>query len=270
MDFLLNWKILKETPDSSGVSFWGWILTALIGLVWGSFANVLIHRLPQGLSILKPGSRCPNCRHPIAFYDTLPLLSFLLLKGRCRRCRIHISLRYPCVELLTCLAALFLYFLWKPQWPWILLASFASMILVAIGWIDFKSFLIPDSLSLTFLLTGLLGAYWNPQLQSTPLPWWGMTLLSTLVGFAFAWAMAWMGEKVFRREALGGGDIKLLAGIGAWTGIPGIFHVLLTASALGVVYGTSLILLKRLNRKEPIPFGPFLALGTYIRLCLSP
>jgi len=246
-----------------------WLAVTLFGLALGSFANAAIHRIPMGLSLIRPGSRCPQCEHPIAFYDNIPVLSYLWLRGSCRHCRAPISIRYPCVEILMALWTLSLALIWYPQWTWIVFASTASVNLLIIGWVDFKTYLIPDSLSLAFFLTALAGAYWNPILRFGIVPWWGALMAGSLTGFAFSWVLAWIGQKWLQQEALGGGDIKLLAGIGAWVGLSGVFHALLIASAAGSLYGLSLIFLKRLKRREPIPFGPFLALGTLFRLCLN-
>lgn len=233
---------------------------AVFGLCMGSFVNVLIYRLPREMSVVRPRSRCPHCSKPIAFYDNLPLLSWILLKGRCRGCRAPISARYPAVELLLGLLALGLRLRWPEHMLWTLPALLGCSALVAVAFIDWDTFLIPDELSLGLLAAGLLAAPLNPLLGGQV--WWSRILHSLgggAVGFALCWGLAVFGEKVFKKEAMGGGDVKLLAAIGAWAGALGAFNALIVASFLGSAWGLSLILRRRIARQDPIPFGPFLS-----------
>lgn len=233
-----------------------------LGACLGSFLNVVIYRLPRGRSVVFPGSRCPRCRRPIAFYDNLPILSWLMLRGRCRSCRRPISARYLGVEMAAACLCAALWMRWEPDIYWVLAAVTAMGALLAITMIDWDTFLIPDELSLGLLGAGWLAAPINPFFAGSG---WLSALLSSfagsLIGFTLCWVTAEAGERIFKKEAMGGGDIKLLAAVGAWAGGVGAFDCLLIGSFLGSIYGVSMIWRGRLKRSEPIPFGPFLSAG---------
>ncbi|MBI4249952.1 MAG: prepilin peptidase [Elusimicrobia bacterium] len=242
------------------------VLIFFLGLCAGSFLNVVIHRLPLEISVVRPGSRCPRCQAPIAFYDNIPILSYILLGARCRRCREPISLRYPLVELLT--GGLFagLAYRWDGLWLWIAAVLLAASALIALSFIDLDTFTIPDALSLGLAGLGLLSSAINPYFSG---PWSArllQCLAGALTGFLLTWATAVLGEKIFKKEALGGGDIKLLTGIGALTGWTGAITTLTTACLFGSIYGVVLMSRRRLKRYDPVPFGPFLSLGALINL----
>jgi leader peptidase (prepilin peptidase) / N-methyltransferase len=232
-----------------------------LGLVVGSFINVVIHRLPRGRSVVSPRSRCPGCKKMIAWYDNIPVLSFALLRARCRACRTGISWRYPAVELLVAALAWSIQWRWPDRPFWALAAALAAAALVAVAFIDWDTFLIPDRLSLGLLATGLAAAPLNPLFPGTAGSKLLASFLGALAGFLICWGVAAFGEKVFKKEAMGGGDIKLLAAVGAWSGALGAFDCLILASFAGSAYGAGLMLRGRIGRAEPIPFGPFLAAG---------
>jgi leader peptidase (prepilin peptidase)/N-methyltransferase len=239
-----------------------------LGACLGSFVNVLIHRLPNDESIVWPPSRCPRCRKGIAFYDNVPLLSWLLLAGRCRRCHGAISPRYPLVELAVACLALGLWRRWGAESPaWAALAAVAAGALVAVALIDWDTFLIPDELSLGLLVLGLCAAPLNPCFGDVP-AWKSFfyALRGGAAGFALCYATAWFGERLFGREAMGGGDIKLLAAVGAWSGALGAFNCLMLGSLVGSIYGVALLARGGAKRSDPIPFGPFLSAGAVFGL----
>ena len=247
---------------------WELFLAFLLGSILGSFLNVVAFRLPREESLVLPGSRCPRCGGPIAFYDNIPILSWLLLQGRCRRCRGRISWRYPAVEFVTAFVSAALWLRWRQSPGWAAAAVLASGGLIAITLIDWDTFLIPDSLSLGLLAAGLLVSPINPIFAS-PGGWLhacGTSFRGGLVGFALCWAVAELGERIFKKEAMGGGDIKLLAAVGAWTGGLGAFDCLMVGSLLGSAYGLSQIIRGTLRRSDPIPFGPFLGAGAMLNL----
>ncbi|MBI4055052.1 MAG: prepilin peptidase [Elusimicrobia bacterium] len=247
------------------------LLSFLWGLCLGSFANVLIHRVPQGQSWIRPRSHCPVCHIPIAFYDNIPILSFLRLQGLCRHCRAPIGWRYPTVELLCALATLWLWTQWTPRWGWILLSTTAMPLLLSLTAIDLKTFLLPDSLTWTLGALGLLAIPFSPILSGPLLPIQALQALwGGLAGWALMRFLAWIGERLFQKEALGAGDVKLMAAIGLWVGWKGVLVTLMLASCLGAFYGLILILGKKIHKRDPIPFGPFLALGFYFNLLFSP
>lgn len=231
----------------------------LFGLSLGSFANVLIYRLPRSRSIFRPASHCPRCRKPVAYRDNIPVLSFILLGGKCRYCRGRISFRYPSVEILAGALAGGLAWRYAGNNVWIGLAAGAAAILVAIAFIDWDTFIIPNELSLGLLAGGLLAAPFNPLFSGSGPMRLGVSLASAAAGLLMCWAVAAFGEKVFRKEAMGGGDIKLLAAVGAWTGVLGAFDCMIVASFFGAIYGLALLARRKATRQDPIPFGPFLS-----------
>jgi leader peptidase (prepilin peptidase)/N-methyltransferase len=236
------------------------LAAALYGSIFGSFLNVVVFRLPREKSVVAPRSRCPRCRAAIAWYDNIPVLSWLILRGRCRSCGKPISARYPLVEAATALLAAGLVRRWPESLPWAAAAAGASGVLLAVALIDYDTFLIPDELSLALVAGGLLCAPLNPYFAGEGwriAVWW--SLRGGLAGLALGWALAAGGEAVFKREALGGGDVKLLAGVGAWTGAVGAIDALVFGSLLGSIYAVRLLLAGRARRSDPIPFGPFLA-----------
>jgi leader peptidase (prepilin peptidase) / N-methyltransferase len=237
----------------------------VFGAIYGSFLNVVVHRLPREESLVRPGSRCPRCRKPIAWHDNVPVLSWLLLRGRCRACRKPISPRYPAVEAAMGALAAALQRRWPQDPAWAGAAALAGGALLAVALIDWETFLIPDELSGGLAVAGLLFAPLNPYLGAGA--WWVRplhALIGGLVGFAMTFAIAQIGEWIFKKEALGGGDVKLLAGVGLWTGAVGAFDCMMIGSVLGAVYGLSLIASGRAKRSDPIPFGPFLAFGALV------
>jgi leader peptidase (prepilin peptidase) / N-methyltransferase len=237
------------------VAFW-------FGSLYGSFLNVVIHRLPREESLVRPRSRCPRCKAMIAWYDNIPIASWLILGGRCRRCRKRISARYPLVETATGLLAAAVFRRWSVAPAWAAAGVLACGALLAVALIDWDTFLIPDELSLGLVVSGLLAAPLNPYFAGGS--WWQPVLWSLFgasCGFAMAWGMASLGEFMLGKEALGGGDVKLLAGVGAWAGATGAFDCLMIGSLLGSLYGARLLLAGKAKRSDSIPFGPFLAAG---------
>ena len=240
----------------------------IFGAIVGSFLNVCILRIPNGESIVHPPSHCPSCKAPIAFYDNIPLLSYLILRGRCRACRESISARYFAVELLTAslTAALFYKFGLGP-------AFFASFIfvgaLIVISFIDLDVMIIPDVISLPGIVLGLLfsiaGRYaLEDPFEIIPSPL--NSLIGLLVGGGFLLAVGWIYEVFTKVEGMGGGDIKLFAMIGAFLGWKSLLGTLLFASLGGSVIGITVMLVKGVGRRHPIPFGPFLCLGALLYL----
>jgi leader peptidase (prepilin peptidase)/N-methyltransferase len=236
-----------------------YLLAFLLGTVIGSFLNVCIWRLPQGESVVYPPSRCPACGTHIRARDNIPVLGYLLLHGRCHSCGGRISLRYPAVELLTGLAAMLLLFHFGPSPP---LAAYGVFVgaLIVITFIDIDHQIIPDVISLPGIAIGLtcsvLG-YGVPLLDSVV----GVLLGGGLLYLVAVGYHAWTG-----REGMGGGDIKLLAMIGAFLGWRGVLVTLLLGSFTGAILGIVLIAARGADSRLPIPFGPFLALGAVCAL----
>jgi leader peptidase (prepilin peptidase)/N-methyltransferase len=243
-----------------------WIIAAavfVLGLCIGSFLNVCIYRLPAGQSIVSPGSRCPACGTAIRPWDNLPLVSFLLLRGRCRHCGRGISPRYPLVELLSGLLALACLARFGPTAPAAVAFAFGAAMLV-VTFIDLDHRIIPDRITLPGIaLFGVLSLL-MPQGS------WVRALMGILVGGGSLWSVAWIYSRLTGKEGMGGGDIKLLAMIGALVGWPGVLFTIFAASALGTAAGLAVMRRARENLKMAIPFGPFLAAGSLIYLFYGP
>ena len=241
------------------------VLAFLFGSIYGSFLNVVIHRLPREESVVSPRSRCPHCGKPIAARDNFPVLSWILLRGRGRCCRKPISIRYPLVEAASGFLSAGLWLRWGGTPIFAGASALACGALLAVALIDWDTFLIPDELSLGLALAGLVFCAFNPYFDAGPggawwlAPWWSAR--GAAFGFGLGWAVAAGGEALFKKEAFGGGDVKLLAGVGAWTGVTGVFDCLMIGSFLGSIYGLRLILTGKAGRSDAIPFGPFLAVG---------
>ncbi len=227
------------------------IIAGIFGLMVGSFLNVCITRWPAELSVIRPRSRCPRCEKQIAWYDNMPVLSWLLLRGKCRGCALPISPMYPAVELLT--GAIWAGMAWAyPLELEGLRGAFFFTILLGITFTDAREQIIPDEFSLGGVAVGILFSLAGGL--STLLP----ALVGAATGFAVLWIVGAVGGLILKKEAMGGGDVKMMAMVGAFVGWQG---VLLTIF-LGALVGTIIYLPRSLmgSRKE-IPFGVFLALG---------
>lgn len=240
----------------------GWPLHALatlIGLCIGSFLNVVIARLPHGMSLTHPPSSCPNCRYLIRWYDNIPLFSyFFLLRAKCRQCKKPISFRYPMVELLVGL----LFLTASLKWGWtemtILRIWPYLSLMVAITFIDLDLRIIPDKLSLGGLVLGLATCWLGPA------PWWDY-VVGAAVGFGVFFAFSWLYYQMTRKIGLGGGDIKLLAMIGSFQGLEAVVWTVLMSSVLGSIVGVTWALARGQKNvmTSAIPYGPFLVLGAF-------
>jgi leader peptidase (prepilin peptidase) / N-methyltransferase len=240
----------------------------LAGLILGSFFNVLIWRLPRDESIVWPASHCPQCNRPIRPRENIPVLSFLLLRGKCAGCKGRISPVYPLVEILTAGATLFLWCtLVFPHsfasLDWfhavhLFIQGFVLSLLIPITIIDLQHYIIPDELTISFLIVALAASFMPGD--TTPFK----SVLGVLAGGGSLYAIGWIGKIAFRKgEAMGGGDIKLLAMFGALWGPKIALLSILFGSLYGTLGAVVLLSLRRLNNDHRIPFGPFLALGVW-------
>ena len=233
------------------------VLFFVLGAIIGSFLNVCIYRIPRDASIVRPGSRCPACAAPILFYDNIPLISYMVLRGRCRKCGRTIPIRYPLVELIT--AALFVVFYKALGLSLELPVSLVFVsLLIVISFIDLDHLIIPDILSLGGLLLGVVFSFFRSSFAYTD------SLGGVLVGAGLLFAIAKLYELIRKREGMGGGDIKLLGMIGAFCGIKGVIFSLVSGSLLGTLAGLPLMLIKGEGMKYALPFGPFLSLGALL------
>ena len=234
----------------------------IFGLFVGSFLNVCIYRLPKGKSIVFPPSHCPACGKNILWYDNIPILSYILLRGRCRSCRTKISPRYLIVEGLTaCLAlALYIVFGLTPKF-----AAYAVMTcgLIIATFVDFEINEIPDEVSIGVLVAGLVLSVVLPPLVGAASSWYDLldSVLGCLAGGASIYLMGFLGELVFKKEAMGGGDVKLMAMIGAFVGWKMVLLAFFIAPVFGAVAG---LVLKIKEGREIIPYGPYLSLAALV------
>ncbi len=229
----------------------------VLGALFGSFANVLILRIPQGISVIRPRSHCPSCKQIIRWYDNIPILSWVLLSGNCRYCKTRISWRYPLIELITALLFMGLYL--KIGWQWLLLEYLIfSFALVVVTFIDFDHMILPDVFTLSGIVIGLAGALLNPERS------FFNALGGMLMGGGFLWAVAAVYYLLKKEEGMGGGDIKLLAWIGAVLGWMSIPFVILVSSLVGSLVGLAVAFKAQTGLKSAIPFGPYLVLAALI------
>ena len=259
----------------------------LLGLLVGSFLNVVIHRLPimmelswqqefrdyfeensnenqpaavpERFNLMVPRSACPHCGHAITALENIPILSWLMLRGRCRGCQAKISARYPMVELLTGLATLVIAWHFPLGWP-LLGALVLTWTLIALTCIDLDKMLLPDQLTLPLLWLGLLLNISGHLVSLQD------AVLGAVFGYLVLWSLYWSFKLLTGKEGMGYGDFKLLAALGAWLGWQALPLILILSSLVGAIVGITLLLLRRHQQGNPIPFGPYLAMAGWIAL----
>ncbi len=239
-----------------------YIIVFIFGSVVGSFLNVCIYRIPRNMSIIFPSSKCTSCNNPIEPWNNIPILSYLFLRGRCKYCNERISLRYPLVEALN--AFLYVVIIWRfgLEWNSAIYCILVSALIV-ITFIDLDFLIIPDRITLTGIPIGLIAGSFllpDPFLRASMLGY-----KSSIAGFAVGGGLFYL-VAVLSRGGMGGGDIKMMAMVGALMGWKSIFLITFLASFAGTIIGLLLMILKGKGRKSKIPFGPFLALGTVITI----
>ena len=238
-------------------------LTIIFGLIIGSFLNVVIHRLPLGENVVFPSSHCPHCRTDIPFYFNIPLLSYLLLRGRCHSCRAHISLQYPLVESFCALS-----FWLTLHFFGLSLTTLASAVficlLITLAAIDLKHMILPDELTLGGAALFFIYSFFNPAVSQLD------AILSGLGAALFFSAFFFFYLKVRKIEGLGFGDVKMVLLMGLFLGLQRLVVAIFLASLSGLLVGIFLIIFKNKNLKSALPFGPFLSLGSYIALFWGP
>ena len=235
------------------------VLIFILGLIVGSFSNVCIYRIPRNESIIYPASHCPKCRSKIKPVDNIPLLSFILLKGRCRNCKSKISIQYPIVELLTGLIYLIIYLIYGLSIQTLIYIILSSALII-IAFIDLNEQIIPDVISLPGIVIGFILSFFVPYILFIN------SALGVVIGGGIILIIGLAGSVIFKKEAMGGGDVKLAAMIGAFLGWRFIIISLFLGFFLGALAGIILILSKIKNREDTMPFGPFIVLGSFITL----
>lgn len=232
----------------------------VFGLIVGSFANVCIHRLPRGQSIVRPRSRCPRCGRAIAAWDNVPLLSYVVLLGRCRSCRASISPRYPAIEALNGAAYWAVVAMLGPTPRAAMTMAFVTSLLV-LAFIDFEHYILPDAITIPGVVAGFLAAF---------VPGWPVSFLSAMIGAAAGYAgfasIAWAYRRTRAVEGLGRGDWKMAAMLGAFLGWEKLLLAVFIAACAGTLVGLPASLARGQGLKRAVPFGSFLALGALLVL----
>jgi leader peptidase (prepilin peptidase)/N-methyltransferase len=234
-----------------------YVFVFLFGSVVGSFLNVCIYRLPRRESIVFPSSRCTKCGNAIRPYDNIPIFSYVILGGRCRTCKTRISPLYPVVELINALLTLFLFIKFGFSLTFLVLLVFCSS-LVVITFVDLEHRIIPDVISLPGIIVGFVSSFFLPWLS------WQKSLIGIIAGGGSLLLVAYVYHFLTKKEGMGGGDIKLLAMMGAFLGWLAIPFIIFASSLVGSVVGITLMLVQKKDSKLAIPFGPFLAFGAVL------
>ncbi len=236
----------------------------IFGTLIGSFLNVCIYRLPDEESIVFPGSHCRKCKKQIAWYDNIPVLSYLVLGGKCRKCKVKLSIQYPMIEVLTGLLFVLFYLSFGPTVKGVVYLSFSLALLVATA-VDLRHRIIPDEISVGGLVVALILSAVFPALHHETTIQWSLfhAFIGVLAGGGFLYASAMIAEICLKKEAMGGGDIKLLAFIGALLGWPGAVWTIFVSSILGSLFG---IYFRLRNKEEYFAFGPYISLAAFLYL----
>jgi leader peptidase (prepilin peptidase)/N-methyltransferase len=231
-------------------------LVTLLGLMLGSFMNVCIYRLPRGLSPVRPRSGCPSCGHMLAWYENLPVISYLVLRGRCRACRAPISLMYPIIEFLT--GAVFLAaYVWYGPGPVLLVRLVFAWAMIALFVIDLQHQILPNVITIPGIIVGVLA-------NVLAGPGWVASLIGAAVGAGSLFAIAEIYYRVRHEEGLGMGDVKMLGMIGAFLGWKLVLVTLVISSFLGSIVGVVVLIAKKESLKYALPYGTFLAIAAII------
>jgi leader peptidase (prepilin peptidase) / N-methyltransferase len=259
---------------------------AVFGLIIGSFLNVCIYRIPLGKSIVFPGSGCPHCRQSIRFYDNIPVLSYLLLRGKCRFCKEPISIQYPIVELLTALAFYACARIWEFGSPTFVNSLFLSVIIILI-FTDYHHQILPDILTIPGIVAGILLStfqkhefYYDqlsmrlasllfPAHAQTALPWIG-SVIGAIIAGGVLFVVSIVYELVRKKQGLGFGDVKMMAMVGAFLGWPLAWLTIFAGSFLGSLVGILGMIFRNMNLQTKLAFGVFLGLGTAFSLFKGP
>lgn len=239
------------------------LLVFVFGICIGSFLNVCIYRLPESKSIVQPRSMCPSCGTLIRFYDNIPIFSYMALRGKCRHCEAHISFRYPVVEFISGLFAVGVFLKYGMGLETLIYYTFIATLLV-ITFIDIDHQIIPDVITLPGIPIFFVASFALPEITLVEY------ILGILIGGGSLFLVAWLYHLLTRKEGMGGGDIKLLAMMGAIVGWKGVLFTIFVASAIGTLAGMLIIIKSGKTMKLAVPFGPFLAIGGIAYILIGP
>ena len=234
----------------------------VLGSIWGSFCNVCIYRLPNNDSVVTKRSFCRSCKNKIKWYDNIPLLSFIFLRGKCRTCNNKISSQYFLVELISAISFLSIYFIYGISITTLLLIIL-SIFFIIIFFIDLKHFIIPNELTFPLMLIGFIKSF-DPNLNQTIFPNYINSLLGGFFGYAVIWLIIFFYKKVRNKEGMGLGDAKLMAVVGFWFGWASIPFTIFISSAVALVLVIPSLIKKTRNMSAQIPFGPYIIIGCII------
>ena len=234
----------------------------VLGSIWGSFCNVCIYRLPDNYSVITKRSFCRSCKNKIKWYDNIPLLSFIFLKGKCRNCSNKISSQYFLVELIAAIIFLFIYYIYGISVTTLLLIIL-SIFFIIIFFIDLKYYIIPNELTFPLMLIGFIKSF-DPNLNQTIFPNYINSLLGGFFGYAIIWLIIFFYKKVRSKDGMGLGDAKLMAVVGFWFGWLSIPFTIFISSAVALVLVVPSLIKKTRNMSAQIPFGPYIIIGCII------
>jgi leader peptidase (prepilin peptidase)/N-methyltransferase len=239
----------------------------IFGSLWGSFANVCIYRLPENKSVITGRSSCPNCKNKIPWYDNIPLLSFILLMGKCRLCKKPIDLQYFIVELISAISFVSIYYFFGLTLAALLLLIL-SIFFIIIFFIDLKHFIIPNELTFPLMIIGFIKSF-DPNLNQTIFPNYINSLIGGLVGYSIIWLIIFIYKKIRNKEGMGLGDAKLLAVVGFWFGWVSIPFVIFISSVVALILVIPSLINQSRKMSSEIPFGPYIIIGCILYVSFS-
>ena len=243
------------------------LLSIILGGIWGSFANVCIHRIPLNQSVAVKRSYCPNCGKTIKWFDNIPLISFILLRGKCRDCNKKISSQYFLVELLSVLSFLLIYYLFGISITSLLFAIL-SIFFIIIFFIDLKHFIIPNTLTFPLMAIGFIKSF-DPNLNTTIFPNYLNSLLGGIIGYLIIWTIIYLYKKFRNIEGMGLGDAKLLSAIGFWFGWISLPFIIFISSLVALLVVAPSLVNKSKKMSSEIPFGPYIIIGCILFISFS-
>ena len=243
------------------------LLFFVLGCIWGSFSNVCIYRLPADKSVIFTRSFCPSCQKTIKWFDNIPLISFLLLKRKCRNCDYKISYQYFIVELITAISFTIIYYFYGISITSLLLVIL-SVFFVIIFFIDLKHFIIPNSLTFPLMFIGFIKSF-DPNLDNSLFPNYINSLIGGVIGYLIIWLIIFVYKKIRNKEGMGLGDAKLLSAIGFWFGWVSIPFVLFLSSIIALGLSLPSLINKSKNLSSQIPFGPYIILGITLYISIK-
>ena len=243
-----------------------YIIVFIFGSIWGSFGNVCIHRIPDNISVISDRSYCPSCKKLIKWYDNIPLLSFIILKAKCRSCSAKIKTKYFIIELISALSFVLIFHLYGISFTTLLL-FILSICFIIIFFIDLQHFIIPNEITYPLMIIGFLKSF-DPNLNLHLFPNFINSLIGGIFGFTIIWLIIFIYKKLRNKDGMGLGDAKLLSAIGFWFGWVSIPFIIFFSSANALISVVPDLIKKKKQLSSQIPFGPYLIIGNLVFLFL--